>query len=106
MEERNKYGFVSGGHIFDYLDRKALAALNNYYPETKNRNFFTARASINYLSQCCDTSNWHTGVKVIPHGKWGRSYDIIIYLWQGDIRRAEGVFLFVEAKENKCKIKE
>ena len=105
MKTTNKYGFVSGGWIFDYMDRAALNCLNVSYPETRNQNFYTAKASVNFLSQVCDTKDISADIRIIPHGKWGKSYSVITYLRQGNIRRAEGVFLFVKAKENKCETK-
>lgn len=106
MEKLNKYGFVSGGWIFDYMDRAALKCLNASYPETCNENIYTAAAHVSFLSQVCDTSCISAEIKIIPCGKWRKSYTVLVYLRQGNIRRAEANFLFVKAKENKCKIKD
>lgn len=54
MDKLNKYGFVSGGYIFDLLDRGALEHLNHKIPDTKNELWFTSRAEISYYRQICD----------------------------------------------------
>lgn len=103
MEERNKYGFVSGGWIFDYMDRKALETLNRAFGDTSNKNYFTASAKIKYIRQMCDTKciQCGVGIKFIT----GRKCLVHVVLAQDMERKAEADFIFVEAKENKCKIK-
>ena len=105
MEERNKYGFVSGGWIFDYMDRKALYVLNKVVKNTANRNFYTASAKIDFKQQLCNTDNLMFDFFVMIESK--RCVKVGCSLWQNAkdlIAKAD--FVFVEAKENKCKIKE
>lgn len=104
MEEKNKYGFVSGGWIFDYMDRKALYAMNCAVRETRDKNFYTASAKIKFLNQLCDTKDITLNIGVFVKDK--HHIVVIISMWKvhGEII-AKAEFLFVEAKQNKCEIK-
>ena len=44
MNKLNKYGFISGGWLYDMMDRKALTTLNRVFPLTKDQQIYTAQA--------------------------------------------------------------
>ena len=104
MKTTNKYGFVSGGWIFDYMDRKALYAMNCAVKETRDKNFYTASAKIKFLNQLCDTKDITLNIGVFIKDR--RRILVVVSMWKvrGEII-AKAEFLFVEAKQNKCEIK-
>lgn len=104
----NKYGFISGGYIADMLDRQALLHINNTYPDTRAKQLYTKEASIDYVNQLCNLKNIYFNIKsYCNYRKDGRlEAQAHVILYQADKIMAEADFEFVEAKTNKCEIKE
>lgn len=105
MQELNKYGFVSGGYIFDLLDRAALAAINKYEPITKDQQVYTKSAKIYYLKQVCDDTKIKTSTHVLFHKK-PDEYLVEIHLLINKEVVTKAIFIFKKAKHNYCKTKE
>ena len=103
MEQKNKYGFVSGGYIFDWLDRGALAFINKRFPETTNQNWYTARADISYLKQLCDPKNALTMYTIASKLEDEITCNTEVYQEAKTIVRA--TFVFRLARHNYCDIK-
>ena len=101
MDKTNKYGFISGGYIFDLLDRKALEAINEAYPKTKDQQIYTKVGSIVYKKQLCNTENIKTNTEYIF--KKNDEYFVCIVLEQNDTRIADVMFTFARADHNYCK---
>ncbi len=108
MGRLNKYGFVSGGHIFGYLDETALKYLNLQYPWTKSENWFTASADIKFCKQWCDeeydtflatTENYYS----MREGK--AEINVKLFIRRPRTLIAEANFVFVKANKNFCEIK-
>lgn len=104
MKNTNKYGFYSGGYIFDRIDRYALRMLNNSYPETKNEPWFTEFCEVNFLRQMCDTSA--TFLRTTTFQKFDDSATIGAELVQGKTVLAIGYVGFKRAKKDYCKLKQ
>lgn len=107
MQELNKYGFYSGGYIFDVLDRVALATINKKYPNTKKQQIYTTHADVFFTKQLC-TSEFE--VKVMSTNSWVDSdgkhvYRVMLELVAGDAHIANGLIMFALAKRNYCKVK-
>lgn len=102
MKDTNKYGFISGGYIFDLLDRKALEAINKKFPYTKDTQLYTSTGNIHYEKQLCDTKNIETKPLVYDFNDY---YSVIIELWQHNTLIASATFLFEFAKHNYCETK-
>ena len=103
MKNTNKYGFISGGYIFDLLDRKALEAINEAYPETKDQQIYTKVGSIVYKKQLCNTENIKTNTEYIF--KKNDEYFVCVVLEQNDTRIADVTFTFARADHNYCEIR-
>lgn len=102
MNQYNKYGFVSGGAIFDAMDRAALRMLNSHYPETDNENWFTASAETSFLRQACP------GTKITCVGVLCDKNDDTAYIAMGayadGTQVATSAFVFKKARHDFCKI--
>lgn len=103
MKNKNKYGFYSGGYIFDRIDRYALRMLNNSYPETKDELWFTEACEVNFLKQMCDNDS--TYLRTTTFQKFNDSATIGVELVQGKTTLAIGYVVFKRAKGDYCKIK-
>lgn len=106
MKQLNKYGFVSGGCIFDLLDRAALEKLNLCYPETETQQIYTKESTITYHKQLCDTTNIHCRMVCAIFDAITKEYRVGISLMQGKTKIAHARFIFVQAKHNYCETKE
>lgn len=104
MKNTNKYNFISGGYIFDLLDRKALEAINETYPETKDQQIYTTYGSIVYKKQLCNTENIKTNTEYIV--KKNDEYFVCVVLEQNDVRIADVIFTFARADHNYCEIRD
>lgn len=104
MKKLNKYGFVSGGCIFDLLDRAALAEINTRYPETADQQIYTAWCEIDFCKQLCDTKGIRIETDMIQQSTPG-FWVIENTLYQGDTTIAFGAFKFVRADKNFCEIR-
>lgn len=107
MQELNKYGFYSGGYIFDVLDRVALAAINKKYPNTKKQQIYTAHADVFFTKQLC-TTEFTTDAYSI--NTWididgVRKYRATVVLIANDVQIATAHIIFALAKKNYCKVK-
>ena len=100
MKNTNKYGFISGGYIFDLLDRTALQAINEKYPETANQQVYTASADIRYFKQLCNTDNIDFFIFDCCYRDNG--YGVFLELHQNDTIIATADFDFAVAKHNYC----
>ena len=103
MKNTNKYGFYSGGYIFDRIDRYALHTLNNAYPETKDELWFTSHCSINYKKQLCHTDS--TYMRTTMFQKLSDRALVGIEFIQGRTIIALGYVEFAKTKDNYCKVK-
>ena len=103
MNPYNKYGFISGGAIFDTMDRAALRMLNTGWPETDKENWFTASAEISFLRQACP------GTKIRCLGNSVKDGDTVyvgMAAYADEILVAQCAFKFKKATHDFCKIKE
>jgi hypothetical protein len=104
MKNKNKYGFYSGGYIFDRIDRYALRTLNNAYPETKDELWFTSHCKIDYKKQLCDNDE-STYMRTIVFQKLSESAVIGVEFVQGKTLIATCYVDFTKAKGDYCKLK-
>lgn len=104
MNQYNKYGFISGGALFDAMDRAALRLLNTEYPETDKENWFTASAETSFLRQACP------GTKITCAGSLCNKNDDAIYItmaaYADGTHVATSVFVFKKARHDFCRIRE
>lgn len=105
MKKNNKYGFVSGGYLFDIMDRYALEKLI----DTKGTGFyFTASANISYQKQCCDHNDLclqYTHIAEDPVHPDNYSVNVIAYSPKTKIQYASALFLFTRKNHNYCEKK-
>ena len=104
MQELNKYGFVSGGYIFDLMDKAALAAINKYAPITKDQQIYTKSAKIYYMKQVCDGIKTKTSTHVLFR-KGTDTYLVEIHLLANKEVVAKAIFIFKKANHNYCETK-
>lgn len=104
MKNKNKYGFYSGGYIFDRIDRYALRTLNNAYPETKDELWFTSHATIDYKKQLCDNDE-STFMRTTVFQKMPDSAIISVEFVQGKTLIAIGCVSFTKTGNDYCKLK-
>lgn len=104
MNPYNKYGFVSGGAIFDAMDRAALRLLNTGWPETDKENWFTASAEISFLRQ----ANPGTKIRCLSLNcvKDGDTVYVDMCAYADETLVAQCAFNFKKATHDFCKIKE
>ena len=107
MQELNKYGFYSGGYIFDVLDRVALATINKKYPNTKKQQIYTAHADVFFTKQLC-TSEFT--IDAYSANTWVdmdgvRKYRVTVVLIADGVQIATAYITFALAKRNYCKVK-
>lgn len=101
MKIRNKYGFVSGGYIFDKMDRIAQD-----WVETKNRDlkyWMTKSAKIKYMRQICSEENLAFGVRILF--RIGKTVFVDVYTykdWDSKEHLAEARFIFVGKNKIHC----
>jgi acyl-coenzyme A thioesterase PaaI-like protein len=105
MNKTNKYGFVSGGYIFDLLDRAALEKLNLCYPETETQQIYTKESTITYHKQLCDTTDIHCRMVYAIFDAITKEYRVGISLMQDKTKIAHARFIFVRADHNYCERK-
>ena len=102
-DKLNKYGFVSGGWLFDLMDRAALAAINKYNPYTKNEQVYTKTAKVWYLKQVCDPDSIKPSTHLLFHKK-PDEYLVEIHLLVKKEIVAKAQFIFKKANHNYCDI--
>lgn len=103
MNKLNKYNFISGGYIFDLLDRTALEKLNMCYKETETQQIYTKESTITYHKQLCDLSDVRFRLRYATFD--GKEYRVGLSLLQGKTKIAHARFVFVQAKHNYCERK-
>lgn len=104
MEDKNIYGFISGGKIFDLMDRAALEYVRENYNE-KDSYIFTGHSRISFLKQLCDLKNYSIHVHSDERGMApGQRWEIYTKLYSGDGKTliAEAFFEFKKANHNYC----
>lgn len=104
MKNKNKYGFYSGGYIFDLLDRAALDAINKKFNNT-NKFIFTRQAEMDYRKQLCNLIGVKTIVDFVEFDTEHRMYVVGVKLRQIATDIAYGTFYFKQAYKNFCEIK-
>ena len=107
MERLNKYGFVSGGYIFDYLDRTALDYLNLEYPKTKTENWFTESADVKFYKQWCDEEYdtfLGSTMEYYKQDKGIAKINVKLFLHNARLIIAEATFVFKRANNDFCRI--
>lgn len=110
MQDTNKYGFISGGAIFDMLDRAALEYINKTWPSTVNENWFTKRSVIHFNLQVCSMDNMEIVVqKTGKDKKYEETFvhdnrKVVVALVDSIHKRIHAVagFFFVKANKNHC----
>lgn len=104
MNQYNKYGFISGGTLFDAMDRAALRMLNTKYPKTDKENWFTASAETSFLRQACPG----TEIKClgILCGKNDDTAYIAMGVYADGTLVANCAFVFKKARHDFCKLQE
>lgn len=105
MKNKNKYGFYSGGYIFDRIDRYALRCLNIAYPTSENEPWYTAHVDVSYLKQLCDLDSSVTFCRTTQFQYTPYVVSIGVEFVQGNTVIAHGLVQFAKAKNNYCKIK-
>ena len=106
MDKLNKYNFISGGYIFDLLDREALQIINDRFPETKDQQIYTYTGFINYEKQLCNTDNIKYRLVYVNYSEIDELYEVFIDLLDGDTQIARGEFEFKKAHHNYCETKD
>ena len=104
MNKLNKYNFISGGYIFDRLDRAALDAVNQKF-HNADKLIFTRTAEIDYRKQLCNLRGVKTIVDFVEYDTAQRQYVVGVKLRQIDTDIAYGTFYFKQAFKNFCEIK-
>lgn len=106
MKNTNKYGFISGGYIFDLLDRAALDYINRCYPDTESQQVYTAWCEVNFNKQLCSTRGITIKTDKIEQRIIGEWWIVNNSLWQRETVIAHAQFWFRKAKKNYCKTME
>lgn len=106
MRKTNKYNFISGGYIFDLLDRAALDYINRYYPDTESQQVYTAWCEVNFNKQLCSTRGITVKTDRIEQRIIGEWWIVDNSLWQGETVIAHAQFWFRKAKKNYCETME
>ena len=104
MEDKNIYGFISGGKIFDMMDRAALDYVRERYNE-KDSYIFTSHSRISFLKQLCKLHDHSIHVRSDERGmNPGKRWEIYTKLYAGKDRTliAEAFFEFKKADHNFC----
>lgn len=106
MENKNIYGFISGGKIFDILDRNALDYVREKYNE-KDSFVFTTHSRITFYKQLCDLENFTIHVRSDERGMIaGSRWEIYTQLYDAEqVLIAEAFFEFKKTDKNFCGIK-
>ena len=105
MDKLNKYNFVSGGWLFDQMDRKALATLNRVFPITKDQQVYTASASVEYYKQVCDDKDLMIIVPFVNDDE-PDAYYVPVDVYYGTTFAAHARFIFKKANHNYCETKD
>lgn len=106
MNQFNKYGFVSGGALFDTMDRIALRELNTRHPETEKEFWLTQSAETFFLKQACDGADIRARIRYL------NKHDSIAYIgvelfdYDTSVVIASSTFVFKKATHNFCETKE
>ena len=103
MKKLNKYNFISGGYIFDLLDRAALQAVNDKFGNG-NKLVFTRNAEIDYRKQLCDLRGVKTIVDFVEFDSARRVYCVGVRVRQVATDIAYGTFYFKMAYKNYCEV--
>lgn len=106
MKKTNKYGFISGGYIFDLLDRAALEYINFCYPETEKQQIYTQWCEINFNKQLCQPNGIKVKTDKIEQRIIGELWVVDNSLWQGNTVIAHAEWWFKKTKHNYCEQKE
>lgn len=105
MNQYNKYGFISGGALFDMMDRFALRTLNTQHPETDKEFWFTQNSETFFLKQAC------TDTDVRPRLRYLNKQNDIAYIGteilnvDTGITIASATFVFKKKNHNFCETK-
>lgn len=104
MQDLNKYGFYSGGYIYDLLDRAALSAINAKYPHTIYKQLYTTYGEIIYYKQLCDDKiTIMLRTVCCSNKKPARTYYVSLELYDKNRTKiAMAQFNFRIAKHNYC----
>lgn len=102
IETLNRYNFVSGGYIFDLLDRTALQAINEKYPETASQQVYTVCADINYSKQLCNLECVTPIATMCFYSQAKHKFIVICRLCQNETEIADAYFEFAQAEHNYC----
>lgn len=105
MKETNKYGFVSGGWLYDQMDRKALFTLNRVFPVTKKQQIYTSHAKVEYFKQVCNSKDLMIIVPFVDD-KEPNEYFVPVDVYYGTTLAAHALFTFKKAEHNYCETKE
>ena len=101
MKTKNKYGFVSGGYIFDKMDRIVQDLVETNNPDLKY--WMTKSAKVRYLKQVCSEEN--VGYQVRIRFRFRNIVFVKSYIykdWNPDIHLAEASFVFVGKNKIHC----
>lgn len=105
MKKLNNMGFVSGGYIFDILDRFAQIAIRTDYPYV-----MTEKAEIQFLKQCCDPNDLGVVVKchkniMVVRNRWAVEV-MAVSIGTPSTIYATAKFTFVGKTHSYCETKE
>ena len=106
MKTLNNYGFVSGGYLFDRMDRIAQkAAIKKSF--FRKRYAMTKNAHIEYQKQCCDVRDLRF-VVVTPVEKSKRKWVGAVYAMSRTTKTtyATATFEFAYVDKNYCETKD
>ena len=105
MKILNNYGFVSGGYLFDRMDRIAQkAAIENCF--CKKRFTMTQQASIDYLKQCCDRKDLYFVIAEIISNKNKCLCTVFAKSTSTGLTYAVATFSFAYVDKNYCETKD
>lgn len=105
MKNKNKYGFYSGGYIFDRIDRYALRCLNLAYPSSIDESWYTMHVDVNYLKQLCDLDSSVTFCRTTQFQYTPTFASVGVEFVQGNTVIASALVQFAKAKKNYCDVK-
>lgn len=99
MDKYNKDGFISGGEIYDKLDRYAQMLVETHSPCKYN---FTHKARITYLKQLC-TDDYYIGYNWIWKVPFTNIFFVKMYARDRFATKvASSIFKFVGKEKNYC----
>lgn len=102
MKNKNIYGFISRGKIFDIMDRAALDYVRDNYNE-KDSYIFTGHSRISFLKQLSNLKNYSIHIRSDERGMIaGKRWEIYTKFYSGNEKTliAEAFFEFEKSKHN------